>query len=115
MMKILAIETTGRYGSAAVIDGEGHVFSAVSTEEMNHLKGMIGLIDEAISKAGTDKSGLTHIAASIGPGSFTGIRIGVTTARVMAQMLGVPCVAVSSLEGMACGAMEAAGSLHGSS
>ena len=110
MMKILAIETTGRYGSAAVIDGEGHVFSAVSTEEMNHLKGMIGLIDEAISKACTDKSGLTHIAASIGPGSFTGIRIGVTTARVMAQMLGVPCVAVSSLEGMVCGAMEAAGS-----
>ena len=99
-MNILAIETTGKYGSASVINGAGEVFSAISTEEMNHLKGMMLLIDEAIRKAGIDKSGLTHIAASVGPGSFTGIRIGVVTARTMAQMLGLPCVAVSSLEAM---------------
>ena len=100
-MNILAIETTGKYGSASVINEKGEVFSAISTEEMNHLKGMMLLIDEAIREAGIDKSGLTHIAASIGPGSFTGIRIGVVTARVMAQMLDLPCVAVSSLEAMA--------------
>ena len=100
-MNILAIETTGKYGSAAVINGAGEVFSAISTEEMNHLKGMMLLIDEALREAGIDKSELTHVAASAGPGSFTGIRIGVVTARVMAQMLDVPCVAVSSLEAMA--------------
>lgn len=100
-MNILAIETTGKYGSASVINEAGEVFSAISTEEMNHLKGMMILIDEAIRKAGIDKSGLTHIAASVGPGSFTGIRIGVVTARVMAQMLGLPCISVSSLEAMA--------------
>ena len=44
-MKILAIETTGKYGSASVIDETGCVFSADSREEMNHLKGMITLID----------------------------------------------------------------------
>ena len=108
MMNILALETTGKYGSAAVINSDGRIFSAVSSEEMNHLKGMIDLIDEAIKKAGTDKGELTHIAASIGPGSFTGIRIGVTTARVMSQMLGIPCIGVSSLEGMAKGVSAAA-------
>ena len=107
-MKILALETTGKYGSAAVTDESGAVFSASSSEEMNHLKGMISLIDEAIKSAGTDKSSLTHIAASAGPGSFTGIRIGVVTARTVAQMLGLPCISVSTLEAMAEGAMPAA-------
>ena len=100
-MKILAIETTGKYGSASVIDETGLVFSAASTEEMNHLKGMITLIDEALREAGTTKNELDYVAASIGPGSFTGIRIGVTTARIMSQMLGIPCIAVSTLEAMA--------------
>ena len=107
-MNILAIETTGKYGSASVINETGEVFSAISTEEMNHLKGMMILIDEAIREAGIDKSELTHIAASVGPGSFTGIRIGVVTARVMAQMLGLPCVSVSSLEAMAERVLDAA-------
>ena len=50
-MKILAIETTGKYGSASVIDDEGRIWSAESREEMNHLKGIISLIDEALKAA----------------------------------------------------------------
>ena len=100
-MKILAIETTGKYGSASVIGDDGRVFSASSSEEMNHLKGMMTLTDEAIREAGIEKSELTHVAASVGPGSFTGIRIGVTVARVMSQMLGIPCIAVPTLQAMA--------------
>ena len=100
-MYILAVETTGKYGSAAVIDDDGRLFCASSDAEMNHLTGMISLIDEAVCKAGISKKDLTHIAASVGPGSFTGIRIGVVTARTMAQMLDVPCIGVSSLDGMA--------------
>ena len=105
-MKILALETTGKYGSAAVISDDSRVWCASSNEEMNHLRGMISLIDEAVTKAGIDKRDLTHIAASVGPGSFTGIRIGVTTARTMAQMLGLPCIGVSSLNGMALRVLE---------
>ena len=107
-MKILAIETTGKYGSASVIDDGGRVFTAASSEEMNHLRGMITLIDEAIRKAGITKKDLTHVAASVGPGSFTGIRIGVTTARIMSQMLGIPCISVSTLEAMAKRALDKA-------
>ena len=107
-MKILTIETTGKYGSASVIDEAGRIYSAASSEEMNHLRGMITLIDEALREAGITKDELTHIAASVGPGSFTGIRIGVTTARIMSQMLGIPCIAVSTLEAMATGALAKA-------
>ena len=107
-MKILALETTGKYGSAAVTDENGMVCSASSGEEMNHLRGMISLIDRAVTSAGISRRDLTHVAASIGPGSFTGIRIGVTTARTIAQMLGLPCIAVSSLEALAEGALSEA-------
>ena len=100
-MYVLAIETTGKYGSASVIDDDGRVWSEESREEMNHLRGIISLIDAVLSSAGISKDELTHIAASVGPGSFTGIRIGVVTARTMAQMLGIPCIAVSSIRALA--------------
>ena len=97
MINILALETTGKYGSAAVIREDGRVFCASSETEMNHLKDIITISDEAVRMAGIGKKDLTHVAASVGPGSFTGIRIGVTTARTLGQMLGIPCVSVSSL------------------
>lgn len=100
-MNILALETTGKYGSAAVIRNDGSIFVSSSSNEMNHLRDIITISDEVIAVAGIDKKDLTHIAASVGPGSFTGIRIGVTTARTLGQVLGIPCVAVSSLMAMA--------------
>ncbi len=102
-MLILAIETTGKHASAAVIDGDGRCFCAQSDGEMNHLREIIELSDKALHEAGKTKKDLTHVAASIGPGSFTGIRIGVTSARTLAQALKIPCVGVSSLEAMATG------------
>ena len=101
MIRILALETTGKYGSAAVITECGRVYCASSETEMNHLKDIITISDEALMKAGISKNELTHVAASAGPGSFTGIRIGVTTARTLGQMLKIPRIKVSSLEGMA--------------
>lgn len=110
MFNILALETTGKYGSAAVITDDGRVFCSCSDTEMNHLRDIITISDEAVRKAGITKKDLTHIAASRGPGSFTGIRIGVTTARTLGQMLGIPCIGISSLESLASGALEAAAS-----
>ena len=100
-MRILAIETTGKYASAAVIGDSGNAVVASSNKDMNHLKEIITLCDEALVMAGISKKDVTHVAAAVGPGSFTGIRIGVTTARTLAQMWGVPCVQISSLKGMA--------------
>lgn len=100
-MKLLALETSGKFGSAAVISENGPAVTITSDNEMNHLKDIIAMSEEALGKFEIGKNELTHIAASVGPGSFTGIRIGVTTARTLAQMLELPCVAVSSLEAMA--------------
>ena len=101
MTHILVLETTGKYGTAAVISEDGRVFCASSETEMNHLRDIITISDEAIRMAGISRRDLTHVAASRGPGSFTGIRIGVTTARTLGQILGIPCIGVSSLEAMA--------------
>ena len=111
-MKILAIETTGIHGSAAVIDDEGRLFSAESCDGNDHLRSLISTIDKALSEAGCKKDELTHVAASVGPGSFTGIRIGVTAARTLSQMLDIPCIAVSSLTAMALRAIEDARAQH---
>lgn len=105
-MHILALETTGKYGSAAVIDQDGNCCAAASSDVMNHLKDIITLTEECLRNAGIEKTDLTHIGASVGPGSFTGIRIGVTTARTLGQVLELPCVSVSTLEAMAYQGME---------
>lgn len=105
-MKILAIETTGKYGSAALTDDEGVIYSAESHDGNDHLRELISTIDKTLKDAGWDKTELTHVAASVGPGSFTGIRIGVTAARTLAQTLGIPCIAVSSLVGLALRTLE---------
>ncbi len=97
-MYILAIETTGPLGSVALVSEKGVLREKTSTEEMNHLKDLIPMIDELLRETGIAKKQLTHIAASVGPGSFTGIRIGVSTARALGQALGLPLIAVPTLE-----------------
>lgn len=100
-MYILSIETTGKYGSVALIDGAAKAVSRSSNEEMNHLQNVMVLVDQCLQDEAIIPDKLSAVAASIGPGSFTGIRIGVSTARAIAEVLELPCVAVSSLEGMA--------------
>lgn len=100
-MLIAAFETTGKYASAALIDDEGRLTVSKSTEQMNHLKDILVLAEDCFNRAGVKPDAVTHVAASVGPGSFTGIRIGVTTARTLAQVTGAPAISVSSLLGMA--------------
>ena len=97
-MYILAMETTGPVGSVAVIDQDGNTASKCSTEVMSHLKELIPMTEALLKEKDISKSELSAVAASIGPGSFTGIRIGVSTARALSQALGLPAVAVPSLE-----------------
>ena len=105
-MYILAIETTGAHASAAVINKYGNVKEEISQGTMNHLQNLIPMIEKLLSSSGIDKSELTAIAASAGPGSFTCIRIGVATARALAQALDIPAIAVPTLEAFAYNAKE---------
>jgi tRNA threonylcarbamoyladenosine biosynthesis protein TsaB len=102
-MYILAIETTGAFASVAVAEAlddgskcrilahvEGH-------DRYSHLQNLTPQIEQVLSDAEITIDDLSAIAVANGPGSFTGIRIGVSTARALAQAWGKPCVAASSL------------------
>lgn len=97
-MYILAIETTGLHCSAAVIDAERKVTEETSADTLNHLQTLTTMIGEVTAKAGIELKDLTAIAVSEGPGSFTGIRIGVSTARGISQVLGTKLISVPTLQ-----------------
>lgn len=98
-MFILAIETTGPYGSVALLDEKGNVLGyQVSRGTMSHLKDLIPMVDTVLKKCGVSKNEINLLAPSVGPGSFTGIRIGVSTARALCQALGIKAVPVPALE-----------------
>ncbi len=101
-MKILAIETTGPYCSVATINDENDIAVISGNEKMNHLKGVTPMIEAVLDRSGMYLSDLDLIAVSNGPGSYTGIRIGVSTARALSQATGVKLMAVPTLFAFGC-------------
>ena len=97
-MYILAIETTGPLCSVALLKSREIIGIKTGTKQRNHLKDLMPLIKQLLDEAGVDKKELSYIAASSGPGSFTGVRIGVTTARALGQALGLKLVSVPTLD-----------------
>src|SRR4051812_32429451 len=73
-------------------------------ERPGHAQQLLALCDAALRQAGVPWSAIRRVGAGIGPGTFTGLRIGVATARALAQGLGCEVVAVSTLEALARGA-----------
>ncbi|MCL1809103.1 MAG: tRNA (adenosine(37)-N6)-threonylcarbamoyltransferase complex dimerization subunit type 1 TsaB [Clostridiales bacterium] len=97
-MHILTFETTGARASVACIDENGNVFDEESEIAMSHLQSLMPMTESLLKKNGLAAEGISCVAASVGPGSFTGIRIGVSTARAFAQAMGIPCVSVPTLK-----------------
>ena len=97
-MFILGIETTGKVGSVAIIDENGRTVNRVTTDSMSHLRELVPMIKELVDELGISLNELDAIAVSVGPGSFTGIRIGLATAKTLAQTLDKKCISVNSLE-----------------
>lgn len=98
---ILCIETTGEICSVALIRGAECVAVKESNTHNSHAKNMIPFIQEVLQMAEMDKSQLSAVAVSIGPGSYTGLRIGVSTAKGLAFSLNIPVIAVPTLESIA--------------
>ncbi len=90
--------------SAAVIDEDGCVCEAVGEGRLTHLEKLVPIIDKALADCGKKLSDIEGIAVSRGPGSFTGIRIGVATAKALGQALGLRIAEVPSLYAAALGA-----------
>ena len=104
-MKILAIDTSGPVCGVAVMDGGAVVYEAATVNKMTHSVNLLPMIDAAMQATGLTIAGMDRLACVTGPGSFTGVRIGVSTVKGLAHGAGnVPCAAVDALEAMAAGA-----------
>ena len=105
-MKIIGINTATNELSIALVDNETVLAEkkvAGPTAKAEHI---VLWLDEVLKAAGVVLSALEGVGVAIGPGAFTGLRIGVTTAKTLAQMLKVPIVGVSTLEAYAAQAEE---------
>lgn len=92
----LAIDTSADYASVALGRGE-EVLSSVTLSERRSAEGLIREIDRLARAHQADYSRLSQVAVCLGPGSYTGIRIGIATAQAIALAKGVPVVGVSSM------------------
>jgi len=108
-LKILAIDTSGPVCGVAVMKDGAIVYEASAVNRMTHSVNLLPMIDTACQSAGLTIAELDRIAVVSGPGSFTGVRIGVSTVKGLAHAHNTPCVAVDALEAMATGAGEFAG------
>src|SRR3954469_5709785 len=97
MPRALAIETSGRIGSVALIDENGAIEEREFPHGLQHAAGLIPLIDQLSSQRGWSPAQLEHVYISAGPGSFTGLRIGITLAKTLAFATGAKLVAVPTM------------------
>lgn len=97
-MWILAIETTGPVASVALINENCEIKEKLGEKGYNHLTSLVPMTKLLLEENGLTPEDLTGVAASVGPGSFTGIRIGVSTARAFGQSLGIPCLRIPTLQ-----------------
>lgn len=100
MVSILAIETSTPACSVALVVGDA-TFCRYSEEPRSHTRLIMGMIDEVLREAGITVDNLDALAVTVGPGSFTGLRIGFSTVQGLAFGADIPVIPVSTLQVMA--------------
>ncbi len=100
-MKVLAIDTSTMVSSVAVIVDNVLVGEISLEQEMTHSENLVPIIDEVLKNIQIDISEIDLYAVAVGPGSFTGLRIGLSTVKGFAHIFNKPIVGVSTLEGLA--------------
>jgi tRNA threonylcarbamoyladenosine biosynthesis protein TsaB len=95
---LLAFDTATPLVSVALHDGQEVVAERLSFAAMKHGEQLAPLIEAVMREAGVDRSTLTRLAVGTGPGPFTGLRVGLVTARTLGHVLGVPVAGVCTLD-----------------
>ena len=103
-MRVLAIETATPVASAALVDAGGVAAARAARVPMRHLEWLAAAIDGLLRDAGVGPDGVDGVAVGTGPGGFTGLRIGIATARAWARARRAPVLGVPTLEVLAASA-----------
>ncbi len=100
-MKILAVDTSSSVATVAVTDGTRLLGEYIINHKKTHSQKLMPMIDEIMRTLELSPTDIDIYAASIGPGSFTGLRIGITTIKALAFAAGKPVVGVPTLDALA--------------
>jgi len=105
-MKLLCVDTSGPVCGVCVTDGEMVKSEYTAQNKNTHSVNLMPMIESCLHSAGMALSDVDAMAAVVGPGSFTGVRIGVATVKGMAHGAGKDCIAVNALEALSYGVGE---------
>jgi len=108
-MNVLAIDTSDDVGSVAIVAAGALVAEIAARVRAQHGEVLLPHVERVLELASVRPKDLNLLAIGLGPGSFTGTRIGVATAKGLALALGIPVVGVSSLRVLARGAVPGTG------
>ena len=100
-MKILGISTSSNIATVCLSEDEEVIKEININNTKTHSETLVPLIDNLLKETNTNLSEVNLLACDIGPGSFTGIRIGISTIKAISESLNIPVVEVSSLEALA--------------
>ena len=100
-MKILGIDTSTKIATIAVIDEEKVLGEYTLNQEMSHSENLIPMIKELLNNLDMKIENIDLYGVAIGPGSFTGLRIGVAAIKSLAHLFNKAIVGISTLEAMA--------------
>lgn len=100
-MNILMIDTSGPACGVAIMADGRLVYEAELTHKQTHSQRVMPMVDAALQMSDMTLEDMDVLGAVVGPGSFTGVRIGVSTVKALAHAAGKPCVAVDALEALA--------------
>ena len=100
-MKILAFETSAKAGSVALLENGKLLGESYQNTGLTHSQTLMAMAEDLLKSAGLTAKDVEAVAVAAGPGSFTGVRIGVAAAKGLAWGGELPCYGVSTLEAMA--------------
>lgn len=98
---VLGIDSSAIAAGCAITDGDKIVAEEYLNTSHTHSETLLPMIKSVLNKTGIDLTDLDYIAVSGGPGSFTGLRIGISCVKGLCDGAGIPCVSVSTLEAIA--------------
>jgi tRNA threonylcarbamoyladenosine biosynthesis protein TsaB len=100
-MRILAVETSTLAGGVAVLERGRLVGQILLDVALTHSERLMAMVDRLLRDCGWHMSDVKGLAVSVGPGSFTGLRVGIATVKGLAMALGLPVAAVPTLDALA--------------